>query len=157
MQTAEPERGVRAELYVRNELPPPALNCADAVHFQLEDLDARDLLAGVDRTEWDKRAPLDALDGAVRDTYLSFSAWADDRGVRLTPFFTTRECYSAAHGGMVDWLVVPALCLAVYDGDELAAVYPHANDADTYTVDDGVASLRNTLLSGGDGAAVTVD
>ncbi len=147
---------VRAELYVRTELPPPAREQASAVETQLATLAERDVLESVDRHDWDKRVPVDACAGSVRDTYLTLTAWADDRGVRLTPFFEIRECYSADNGGFTDWLVVPALCLVVYEDDQVRAVYPHA-DSDTHTVEDGLQALVGDFAGTAEGVPATAD
>lgn len=46
--------------------------------------------------------------------------------------------------------VVPLLTLAVYEEDELEAVYPHADGDRVRTVDDGLATLE-TMHPSGDG------
>lgn len=157
MKVTEPVRGLRAHLYVRSELPPPAREQCDAVESRLARLVDCGALESVERNEWQKRVPVEACDGAVRDIYLSATAWADEQGVRLTPFFEIRECYSSAHGGLTDWLVVPALCLAVFEDEELTAVYPHADGPTTYSVDDGVDSLVRDLLDGSERTRITAD
>jgi hypothetical protein len=57
-----------------------------------------------------------------------FRAWAEDRDTRLHPAFGTRECYSWEDGHRYTALVVPVVTLAVYNGDDLQAVYPHGRD-----------------------------
>ncbi len=138
MEATKREGEVQVELFVRNELPPPARERADAVTARLEELDAAGELDGIQCHTWDKRVPVEDCDTAVRDTYLSFTQWANAAGVSLRPFFQTREHYSKAHGERIDWLVLPAFCLAIYEGDQLTAVYPHADGADTHTVEDGL-------------------
>lgn len=151
MHTDKREGDIEAVLYQRTELPPPAVERADYVAERLEDIAERSHIDEVIREEWDKREPLHDCDEDLRDAYLSFQSWADERGVRLTPFFQTRECYSPDEEAHTDWLVVPAFCLAVYDEDGVAAVYPHADDAGTMTVEDGLQAL---LSDGVEGASV---
>lgn len=141
MHTTDREGEVRVVLYERGELPPPAAERADSIHAQLESLEERGILADVERREWVKRAPVDGCDRDLRDTYLSFTNWANQAAVRLTPFFQTRECFSPDAGERVDWLVMPAFCLAVYTDDVVSAVYPHTDGDETKTVEDGLEEL----------------
>ena len=141
MHTSEREGGIRVELYERRELPPPAQTQVDEVHHQLDALADQGTIAAVERAEWVKRTPVDDCNHELRDTYLSFTTWARESGTRLTPFFQTRECFTPDEGEHTDWLVLPAFCLAVYEGDTLSAVYPHADEQGTRTVQDGVQAL----------------
>jgi hypothetical protein len=142
MHTTEPEGEIRAELYQRSELPPPAQRQVDSVYERLDTLADQGQLASVTREEWAKRTPVDDCRAEQRDRYLALTSWARENGVRLTPFFQTRECFSPAVGDYTDWLVFPAFCLAVYEGDSLSAVYPHADGDETRTVQDGFEALR---------------
>lgn len=134
--------GTRARLHVRETLPAPVRGRRERVTDSLSALVSAGTLAEYDVVPWDKRIPADGSgDPGTRDTYLAFSAWADERGVSLTPFFETRECYSWETGERGTWVVLPALCLSVYGDDELVAVYPH-RDGDTYeSVWTGIDSL----------------
>mgnify|MGYP000182787049 FL=1 len=147
MNTNERTEGVRIELYERRELPPPARDQVDDVYAELVALVERGEIETVNRQQWAKRMPIADCDATLRDTYLAFSDWATEHGVRLTPFFQTRECFSPAEQAYTDWLVLPAFCLAVYENQTLSAVYPHGDDTDTKTVRDGVRSLA---ADGGD-------
>lgn len=141
MHTTQREGDVNVVLYERTELPPPTAERAQHVYERLEELAERGHIESVTREEWVKRAPVANCDEALRDTYLSFTAWADEEDVRLTPFFQTRECFTPEAGEHTDWLVMPAFCLGVYDEDGVSAVYPHASDAGTHTVEDGLQAL----------------
>jgi len=132
MTPSERTGGTRVELFGRADLPTPAASRHDRVAQRLAALASAGAVAEFGVSTWPKRVPRDgAADAATRDRYLAFAAWARDSGVRLTPFFGTRECYSMETGERGEWLVLPALCLAVYEDGELTAVYPHA-DGDTY-------------------------
>jgi len=146
METFERGGEFRIELFVRSELPPPAEEQSERLYERLAALSGQSEVAGVGRTEWVSRTPVEACDTGLRDTYLGFEAWASDRGVSLQPFFGTRECYSTDRRGRVDWLVLPALCLAVYRDGAVSAVYPHRDGAETETVADGVAALERDFL-----------
>jgi hypothetical protein len=137
--------GTRARLHVRETLPSPVRGRRKRVTDRLSGLVADGTLTEFDVVTWDKRIPADGSgDADLRDTYLAFEAWADDRGVSLAPFFATRECYSWETGERGTWVVLPALCLSVHEDGELTAVYPH-RDGDTYhSVWTGIDSLPRT-------------
>lgn len=142
MHTTDREGDVSAVLFERRELPPPAQERADSVYERLRPLAAAGELGSIDRVEWVKRTPVDACDCDVRDTYLEFSSWASEQGVRLSPFFDTRKCFTPEERDYTDWLVMPAFSLVVYEGDSVSAVYPHADDEESRTVMDGLARLE---------------
>jgi len=135
--------GTRARLHVRETLPYPVRGRRERVAEELSTLVAAGTLAEYDVVTWDKRIPADGSgDPELRDTYLAFEAWAERRDVSLAPFFETRECYSWETGERGTWVVLPALCLSVYEDGELTAVYPH-RDGDTYhSVWTGIESLE---------------
>jgi hypothetical protein len=131
MTPTERTRVTRVELYGRETLPRPAQSRRSAVVDRLEALSAAGHIAAFDVSSWPKRVPCTGPHCEARDRYRAFSAWADEYGVDLAPFFQTRECYSMVTGERGEWVVLPALCLAAYDGDDLVAVYPHT-DVDSY-------------------------
>jgi hypothetical protein len=71
-----------------------------------------------------------------------FERWALAHHANLTPGFDIHECHSGFTGQRFRTTVFPVACLAVYDDDELVAVYPHSTDAGCVTVDDGLAMLE---------------
>jgi hypothetical protein len=135
--------GTRARLHVRETLPDPVRGRRERVTDRLSALVADGALAEYDVVSWDKRIPADGSgDPETQDAYLAFSEWAKAEEVSLSPFFETRECYSWQTGERGTWVVLPALCLSVYEDDELVAVYPH-RDGDTYeSVWSGIESLE---------------
>jgi hypothetical protein len=157
MHSNKREGSVEVVLYERSELPPPAADRADAVHEQLVELEQGGHVDTVRREEWVKRTPVDDCDADLQDTYLSFTAWADQEGVQLTPFFQTRECFSPSEGEHTDWLVMPAFCLGIYDDDGVAAVYPHNDEAGAETVEDGLQALLGEDLANASAEALAAD
>jgi hypothetical protein len=141
MYTSDREGGIEVVLYERSELPPPAAQRATAVCERLESFADGGHIDGVTREQWVKRMPLGDADEDLRDTYLRFTSWADENGVRLTPYFQIRQCFTPEAGEHTDWLVMPAFCLAVYDDDGVSAVYPHTDDSGAQTVEDGLQAL----------------
>ncbi len=139
---------VRAELYVREDLPKPVQNCRRRCIAHLERLVAAGALDGFDVTSWAKRVPLES-DGTPRperDCFNAFSAWAREADVRLAPFFDTRLCYSMETGEKRTELVTPAVCLAIYDGDDLRRVAPCASEDGTTTVTECLDELAGDEL-----------
>lgn len=143
MTPSERTRGTRVELFGRESLPKPAAGRHERVASRLDALASAGAIGSVEVRRWPKRLPCDgSADASVRDQYLAYVAWAEENGVSLTPFFNTRECYSMETGERGQWVVLPALCLAVYEDGDLSAVYPHA-DGDTYrSVASGLRSLE---------------
>jgi hypothetical protein len=142
MTPTERTGGRCATLYSRETLPAPAARQRERLSRRLNDLETTDDLSSFSVEAWEKRIRCTGPeDEAARDRYLRFAAWAREYGVRLRPFFGTRECYSMETGEKDDWIVFPAICLAVYEDGDLAAVFPHA-DGDTYrSVSDGLDEL----------------
>lgn len=131
----------RATLFAREELPRPATERRDVVAEQLAAIVASGSLAGVDVVHWDKRVP--AAGGArERSLVAEFRKWAVDADVDLAPCFGTRRCHDGRAGEVRTELVLPALCLAVYEDDELVAVAPRATDDGVVTVADCLARLE---------------
>ena len=139
MPATERTGEIRAMLFVRENLPTPATRSSQTIIARLERLEADGLLGEYGVTSWAKRLPLDASGPKdQRDRYNEFSDWARERGVRLTPFFDTRECYSMETGKKRTELVFPAICLAVYEGDDLETLAPHADGDETTSVNDSL-------------------
>ncbi|QLH83523.1 HTH domain-containing protein [Halosimplex pelagicum] len=132
----------RVVLSLRETLPEPAARQRDRLAERLRELEAAGQVDSFEVTTCPKRIRReDPADVAARDRYLAFSRWARDRGARLRPFFATRECYAADTGELCDWLVFPAITLAVYDDGDLVAVYPHAVGEEYRSVADGLSAL----------------
>lgn len=139
----EPEASIRAVLYSRKELPPPAASRITSVEHRLESLGEEANIEFVGTRTWCNRAPLHHCERSVRELFTEFSLWAESTGRSLTPFFSVRECYSTGETNREDWVVLPTLCLAVYEGERLRAVYPHRTESSSFTVDDGLGLLEN--------------
>ena len=157
MHSNKREGSFEVVLYERSELPPPAAQRVDCVHERLTELQERGHIDAVQREEWVKRTPIDDCETGLRDTYLSFTSWAEEEGVSLTPFFQTRECFTPEEGEHTDWLVMPAFCLGIYGDDGVEAVYPHSEDTETHTVEDGLQALLGEELTDATREALAAD
>jgi len=129
----------RAELFVRSDLPTPAKQCRTTAVSRADALVADGVLDGFSMTSWAKRVPLDddaELGAFERARFDEFSTWARSAGVRLSPFFDTRECHATTTGERQTQLVLPTVCAALYDEEELIAVVPHADEVGTVSLAD---------------------
>lgn len=146
MPTIAWEEVTRATLFVRSDLPTPAGRCRENITSRLAELVASDAIGEFSVSSWAKRVPLDADAGVgqrERDLYRRFDDWARAAGVDLAPFFDTRECYSSTTGERQTQLVMPAVCVALYDDAELVGVLPHATETGSVSVADGLDRLTD--------------
>ena len=68
--------------------------------------------------------------------------WVDDNGVDCRGF-GSRDVSSPKTGESYDVISLPAICLSVYEGDDVVDVYPRRRGDRTESVDDGLDSLRS--------------
>ena len=87
-------------------------------------------------TQPDERDP-----AAIHETerVTEFKQWAEKHGYTLQPAFEWRSTESGEDEETQ--VVTPLITLAVYSGEDLQAVYPHVDDEDVWTVDDGVEAF----------------
>lgn len=139
----------RVVLFVRDALPRPAQRRRERVVDDLADLEADGRVDDYEVVDWPKRFARDEDDHQhVRDRYREFSKWARERDVDLSPFFGTRECYSMSTGEKGEWVVLPALALAVYEDGRLSELYPHSDGDRTRSVEDGLDALETPQRRG---------
>lgn len=147
----------RVALFARDDLPPVVTHRLAGLSARLEQLVADAVIDSYMVHRWSKRQPIDSVEATQQSRYASFREWARTSGVRLTPGFQTRECYSMQTGDRQRSRVFPVVCLAVYDGDELDAVYPHVG-TEPRTVEDGLDTLSSatgeSTVSTGAGSSV---
>lgn len=89
--------------------------------------------------------------GNIHERITEFEQWADEHGCTLGPAFKRRGTTSAAatepetesNDTREEGIIPPLLCLAVYDGETIAAVYPHGDGGEVATIHDGVEALES--------------
>jgi hypothetical protein len=140
-----PEGNAQLELFVRSSVPAAARDSQSTVRERLRALEAAETIEAATVRTWEKRIPVDvgAAERETNNTYAKFDEWARGRGVSLAPFFDTRECHSSITGESHTALVLPVMSLAVYEGDRLSAVFPHADEDRAYTVGEALDALEN--------------
>ncbi|MFB6307720.1 MAG: HTH domain-containing protein [Haloarculaceae archaeon] len=88
--------------------------------------------------EWQRIRTLaeDCRDGAV-ETYEEFADWARRNGYSLEPAFERRTRSYVGLDRVDDVVVFPVVSLAMYEADQLQAVFPCTDeDGESYTVQD---------------------
>lgn len=135
----------RAVLHVRSDLPAPSEKRRTAVEAELQELACKGVLDEYETRAWEKRVPVDSGGPCrERDLYNEFAEWAREADVCLAPFFDTRLCYSTETGERRKELVLPALCLTIYEDGELVQVAPCAAAGRAESVDDCLERLAET-------------
>lgn len=153
MSDATPDER-RARLFLRGPVSAGVRETQSSLADRLEQLAESSALA-VQTHTWPKRVPAEEAEGT--DRYERFTAWADEHGAELTPFFEERNCYSWQTGERYRALVLPLAALAVHEEGELAAVYPHADEHGVYTVDDAITDLERELRHPGEARPAAAD
>lgn len=142
MPNPESPQTRRAELFVRADLPRPSECRRTAVEQRLQHLECAGVLDQYGTTAWKKRVPVADEDCPERGRYEEFRDWAADAGATLSPFFDTRLCYSWATGEKRTELVMPALCLTIYEDGELVQVAPFARGGTTHSIEECLDDLE---------------
>lgn len=137
----------RVQLFVRSDSAAVARERKGEVLDRLQAL--REAGIDVETATWGHRIVMDDEeriddDNAV-EQYEQFRAWAETNGASLYPAFRTRQYNCSFTGVCAEILVTPGLCLAVYDGDDLAGVFPRWEDDRTLTVEDGLTELAKAV------------
>lgn len=152
---SDPDDPVTAVLYCRASTT--TATAIDRYHSALTELSNAGVLDGVEVVTWPTRVELSAgADSVAADAYDRFAEWADEEGCRLAPAFDVEAYESTFTGESGTALVTPVVSVAVYEDDELAAVYPYVEDGEVVDVDDGIDRLRGRSGPKADGGpAVT--
>lgn len=135
MQALDQRR--RAELYLRGDTYGTYEAQQDVLARvrRLEGQDVIDESAVAD--EWQRIRTMneDCRDGALA-TYGEFSKWARHNGYSLEPAFEQRARSYVGLNQVDDVVVFPVVSLAVYENDELQAVFPCSDEERNYRVQD---------------------
>ena len=135
-------------LFVRAD---PELGCENqkqAVLDRLVELEAEGRVDDYDVNVWTKAiriaGPLEETTYYQRvfDHFTTFQQWAVTESVALRSAFNVEAVDCEITGETYRVLSLPCLCLAVYEDDELCAVYPHTDGGTTRTIGDGLDRLE---------------
>lgn len=139
------EATVRIELFTRAGAVGTHDRLLEAIE-RVRAIEADDRVADCHIGTWDKQLVLDD-DGLnrnreVRTRIEAFESWADEHDVSLYPFFEERTRGSLAIDGERRVLVLPVMCLAVYEEEALSELFPRTVGEVTHTVAEGLAALE---------------
>ncbi|MFC4246716.1 HTH domain-containing protein [Natribaculum luteum] len=163
---ATPSRSRRVELRVRERIPASVADVVDDVVDRLGRLEADGEIAELQVSTWSRRCGTDAVasvDTSVAAAVAEFRSWADRNGYTLRPAFDRRDVSSMVARTSRSELVVPMICLAVYEDDDLQCVAPCSDGDDVFTAADCLAALESDASDPievpfeNDGAADDVD
>lgn len=134
----------RVEVFVRGFAPVRSGHLATVE--RLEELQRSGKISGYTVTTWPNRVRLSerAICGDVIGIYDRFAAWADAHGRRIIPPFDVHETGFLPYDEPDEVLVLPDVCLAVYEEDELVGVYPSADETRLHTVASGLEALAGS-------------
>lgn len=141
----------RVELWLREPASPGVEDRQVAIYDRLRSLERAGRIGRLDVSVWGRYLrPPDAADGLAVDgdglggglwrTYSEFETWAERNDHELAPAFRRRRLPSLV-ASEVEVVVLPVACLAVRDGDDLAAVVPRSTADGIVTVEDCLDSL----------------
>ena len=142
MSNTECPRTQRAELFVRADLPTQSETRRATVENRLQELQCAGAIDATGTTVWEKRVPVASEGCLEKARHQEFLDWAIEAGATLSPFFDTRLCHSWETGEKRTELVMPALCLAVYEDDELIQVAPFARGGTSHSIEECLDDLE---------------
>lgn len=99
---------------------------------------------GIDRftvRTWPRNVALDGPNEDVLAVVERFQQWANEEDVDFGPAFGRRDYERSFTDESGEIVTLPTVALAVYEGDELVAVAPHADASHLQTVDELLATL----------------
>ena len=134
----------RAAVYVRSPAPAATEQRQETVLARLRSLRDCGAVDEFSVTYWFRQA-LDRDGDPTMPAVAELEAWAEDHSVSLAPAFDRHERHNW-YTGIDDAVVtLPVVCLAVYEDDELTAVYPHVCEDGPRSVADGIEQLEAQL------------
>jgi len=132
----------RAEFFVHSLAPAPSKQCQDELIERLESLVETDQLEGIDLMVWGNSICTDsALSGMgygerIVSAIGDFYALTANSDISIAPFFRITTVTSEFTEETFRRIVPPQRCIALYDEEELVAVFPSLIDGVAYTPED---------------------
>lgn len=145
-RTTNPDRttetGLRAELYLREDAY-RGLGVQQIVdrsnRLEANGILGESMVAGT----WHRcHTRAEEWRSEAMDTYEEFEAWAETNGFSLEPGFQQRARSFIGMDDVEDVVVFPVVALALYDADDLRAVFPCTDEERTYTVESALAAFE---------------
>ena len=143
MTVLESDQQRRAELYLRGDTY-GTYDAQQDVLGRVGRLEADDVIAASTvADEWQRIRTMneDRRDGALT-TYREFAEWARHNGYSLEPAFEQRTRSYVGLNRVDDVVVFPMVSLAIYEGEELQAVFPCSDEERNYRVQDCLDAIE---------------
>lgn len=134
---------ISVELFVRTLSPTGARAQQEAVIDRIQQLEAEAVINEFSLTVWGERicpesaaAKRTATGRTVLDRIEEFESWLGRTDIPSESAFETQDIDSAVIDEQYSVVVLPMLCLAVYEDDHLGCVAPWSNAETTHSVVD---------------------
>lgn len=140
---------VRVVLRLRTLVPAGIGSVQSDVIDRLQRLEDEGLITTLDIDIWGLsmgvNGPHNRDPIGTRRTVAEFERWAENHDCTLRPGFGRPDARSTADGESEQRgdVVLPLLCLAVYDDATIRAVYPHTTSEGVQTIHDGLDVLES--------------
>ncbi|MDS0258492.1 hypothetical protein NDI56_03590 [Haloarcula sp. S1CR25-12] len=145
-----------ATVFVKSLAPVACKDGQDRLVDGLDTLAERDVLDGVDLLVWGNSictgSPLSEVGSGQRivDSIEEFYDLAADSQFSISPFFRVSNVTTEYSEGAFRRIVPPCRCIALYERDSLAAVFPCVVDGTAYTPEDLVSYLTRQRTPAGE-------
>lgn len=140
---------LRATVFVQSLAPVPNKPDQDRLVSALETLTERDALDDIDLLVWGTSictgSPLTEVGNGQRilDALGEFYTLAADSSLSISPFFNVSTVTTEFSEDTFNRIVPPSRAIAVYEEDELVAVFPCLLDGTAYTPEDLISHLTH--------------
>ena len=140
---------LRATVFVHSLAPVSSKESQDRLVDDLGTLDEQGVLSDVDLLVWGSSictgSPLTTVGNGERilDAIGSFYDLSADSEISIAPFFSLSEVETEYSEESFRRIVPPCRAVALYDGEELVAVFPCLVDGTTHTPEDLLAYLTD--------------
>ena len=148
--TTNGESELKVRLFAESFAPDGAEGVPASVYDRLQRLKERGTIADCEVEVWGRKVcrqiqgDSPTICAPVLDTVDEFREWAARTGNSLDHCFHEYEVHSELTDEDRTEVRLPMVCLAVYYGSELVAVFPHASGEGERSVADGLETLEST-------------
>jgi len=137
--------GLELVVYLRESASSAAAERQQAVLGRLNALADAGVIEDVTVRTWPKRV---SESSEVLETVRELCAAAEERGLRLEPFFEEHERvpgFFTERAEPVREVVLPVMCVTLYRDGDVRSIYPCTDDEGHYSVSDGLDALEEAV------------